>query len=189
MRKLILIVQTSLDGYVADPNGKFDNFIGGEENLGFVCSITEGADAALFGRVTYQMLNNYWPTAGDKPDATSNIVRYSNWYKSVSKYVLSKTFKIGDAENAYIIPDNIEAEIKSIKNKPGKTILIFGSPRAGQSLFELNLIDELWIIVHPVIFGQGISFLGDRNSVTKLELIVCRQLSNGTLCNHYSIKK
>ena len=189
MRKLTLIVQTSLDGFVADPNGKFDNFIGGEENLEFVCSITEEADAALFGRVSYLLLDSNWPTAASKPDATRNMIKYSNWYNSVSKYVLSKTLKVEDSENTYVISEHIKAQIDSIKNQPGKNILIFGSPTACQSLFELNLIDSFWIIVHPVIFGQGIPFFRDRKNITQLELIVSQQLSNGTLCNNYSVSK
>jgi dihydrofolate reductase len=189
MRKLTLIVQTSLDGFVAGPNGEFDNFRGGEENLEFVCGITEDADAALFGRVSYQLLNSYWPTAASRPDATRNMIKYSNWYNAVSKFVLSKTLKTGDSENTYVISENIEAEINSIKPRPGKNILIFGSPTACQSLFELNLIDNFWIIVHPVIFGQGISFFKEDKKVIKVELVTSQQLTNGTLCNKYLVNR
>lgn len=63
MRKLILIAHTSLDGFVAGPNGELDGFEAGEENLEFVCKITEQAGTAVFGRVSYQLLDSYWPTA------------------------------------------------------------------------------------------------------------------------------
>ena len=85
MRKLIAIVQTSFDGFVAGPNGEFTNFIGDEENLAFVCSLIENADAALFGRKSWQLLESNWPTAADKPGATAYEVKYSNWYNSVPK--------------------------------------------------------------------------------------------------------
>ena len=130
MRELTLIVQTSLDGFVAGPNGKFDNFIGGEENLEFVCSLTDDADAALFGRISYQLLNSHWPTNAGKPGATKNEIKYSNWYNAVPKFVLSKTLQPNQSDKTIIISDNIETEINLIKQQPGKTILIFGSPTA-----------------------------------------------------------
>ena len=189
MRELTLIVQTSLDGFVAGLNGEFENFIGGEENLEFVCSLTDDADAALFGRVSYQLLDSDWPTAASKPDATKNVIKYANWYNAVSKFVLSRTLTIKDPVNTYIISKDIETKINDIKKQPGKNILIFGSPTAAQSLFDLNLIDSFWIIVHPVIFGQGIPFFRDRKNIMKLELLDSKQLSNGTLCHKYSVSK
>jgi dihydrofolate reductase len=189
MRELTLIVQTSLDGFVAGLNGEFDNFIEGEENLEFVCSITDDADAALLGRISYQLLDSDWPTAASKPDASKNVIKYSNWYSAVPKFVLSKKLNAGNSANTYIISKNIETEINNLKQQPGKTILIFGSPTAVQSLFELNLVDSFWIIVHPVIFGQGIPFFRGSKSIVKLGLIASKQLSNGTVCHKYSVSK
>ena len=80
MRALNLVVQTSLDGFVAGANGSFDHFIGGEENLAFICSIIDEADTLLLGRVTYEMLNSYWQGAAGLPDATKNMIKYLNWY-------------------------------------------------------------------------------------------------------------
>src|SRR5687767_14149817 len=133
MREVVLIVQTSLDGFVGVPNGEFDNFIGGEENLEFVCSITDDADAALLGRVSYQLLDSEWPTAASKPEAPKNVIKYSNWYNSVSKFVLSRSLKNNNSANTYIISENIEQEINYLKQQPGKNILIFGSPTAAHS--------------------------------------------------------
>ena len=187
MRELTLIVQTSLDGFVAGPNGEFDKFIGGEENLEFVCSVTDDADAILLGRVSYELLNKHWPAVEDKPGATANEIRYSRWYNSAPKYVLSK--RLETATNAHVISKDLETEINLLKQKPGKTILIFGSPTATQSLLNLELLDSFWMIVHPVIFGEGIPFFSDRKNTIKLDLLASKQLSNGTLCNKYSINK
>ena len=189
MRELTLIVQTSLDGFVAGPNGEFDNFIGGEENLEFVCSLTDDADAALFGRISYQLLNSHWPTNAGKPGATKNEIKYSNWYNAVPKFVLSKTLQPNQSDKTIIISDNIETEINLIKQQPGKTILIFGSPTACVTLFDLHLADSFWTIVHPVIFGRGIPFFRERNNIVKLGLLTSKKLSNGTLCNKYSVIK
>jgi len=189
MRQLTLIVQTSLDGFVAGVNGEFDDFIGGEENLEFVCSLTEEADAVLFGRVSYELLESHWPTAANKQGATENEIKYSNWYNAVPKFVLSQTLTNKDSTNTCIFQDNIETEINNLKQQPGKTILMFGSPTAAQSLLELNMIDSFWMIIHPVIFGKGIPFLRNGKDKINLGLLVSKQLSNGTLCNKYSVVK
>jgi dihydrofolate reductase len=193
MRKLILIVQTSFDGFVAGAHGEFDNFIGGEENLQFVCGLTDDADTALFGRVSYQLLESAWPTAADKPNATKSMIKYSNWYNRVPKIVLSKTLQSTHSENTRIISDNIPVEINKIKqpgNAGSKNILMFGSPTAAHSLVELNLLDGFWLILHPVIFGEGIPlFKEDIKKVIPLDLLSAKQLLNGTICLNYDVKK
>jgi dihydrofolate reductase len=189
MRELNLIAQTSLDGFVAGSNGEFDNFIGGEENLEFICSITDTADAAMFGRISYELLESNWPTAGNKPGATKNEIKYSNWYNSASKIVWSKTLSNENLKKTTIICDNILAEINKIKEQSGKDILIFGSPTIVHELFDLSIIDNIWLIVHPVLFGSGIPLFRKGNQVTKFTLSISQQLSNGTLCNKYAVQK
>lgn len=143
MREMNLIVQTSLDGFVAGPKGEFDNFIGGEENLEFVCSITDTADTAMFGRVSYELLESYWPTAGSNPDATKNTTRYSNWYNLASKIVLSRTLSQDTLKKVTIIRDDLLSEINKIKEQEGKNILIFGSPTIVHELLDLNVIENI----------------------------------------------
>jgi dihydrofolate reductase len=127
-RKIILVAHISLDGFVAAPNGELDWFDKGEENLEFVCKLTEGADTALFGRISYELLNSYWPTARDHPNATKGEIAYSNWYNNAKKIVISKTMTEGGLNNTTFISGNISNEITKIKEQKGKNILIFGSP-------------------------------------------------------------
>ena len=189
MRELNLIAQTSLDGFVAGPNGEFDNFIGGEENLEFVCSITNSADAVMVGRISYELLESSWPTAGNKPGATKNEINYSNWYNSASKIVLSRTLSNDNLKNTTILSYDLLPGINKIKEQPGKDILIFGSPTIVQELFNFNIIDNIWLIVHPVIFGSGIPLFRKGDQVTKFKLSISHQLSNGTLCNKYALQR
>lgn len=188
MGKLIVDVHTSLDGYVAGPKGEFDNFLGGEDSLEFVCSLTDEADAALMGRRSFQMLDSYWPTAANKPGVTKLEIRYSNWYNRVPKYVLSKTLPPTTSDNTIILSDNIAAEINKIKQQTAKNILIFGSPTTVHSLLELNLIDGFWTIMHPVIFGEGIPLFNKiKKKVVKLELTDIKKLRNGIVCINHSV--
>src|ERR1700733_12050892 len=91
MRKLIFFMHTSLDGFVAGPNGEMNWINVNETMFDFIGTMTAQADTALYGRVTYEMMQGYWPTAGDKPGASKHDKEHSNWYNSVSKVVLSTT--------------------------------------------------------------------------------------------------
>ena len=187
MRKLILIVHTSLDGYVAGVNGEFDNFKTSPENLDFVCGLTNEADAALAGRVSYQMLDSFWPTARDRKEATQAEIKYSNWYNDAQKIVLSRNLS-ETKDKTTIISDNVSDRILEIKSQPGKNILMFGSPTTFETLNKLNLIDEYWVIQYPVLFGKGISFFTRAQSVAQLKLLDVKQLSMGEIALHYGVK-
>lgn len=170
MRKIILIAQTSADGFVAGPGGEFTNFIDDEENLEFVCTLIEGADAIVSGRISFQLLDSNWPTAAQKPKATKSMITYSNWYNRVPKYVLSNTWQTSNSPNTHILRDNLPAEINKLKSQTGKAMLIFGSPTTVHTLLTWRVIDAIWLIIHPVIFGKGIPLFTDQENVIKLTL-------------------
>src|SRR4051812_3746666 len=147
MRKIISFMHISLDGFVAGPNGEMDWIKVDEEIFDYVGKRIGEGDTALYGRVTYQMMENYWPTAGNKPAASKHDIEHSKWYNKVHKVVLSKTMKDADLPaghadltNTTIISDNLSDEINEIKKQAGKDILLFGSPTATHSLIQLNLI-------------------------------------------------
>jgi dihydrofolate reductase len=182
MRKLSLLAHISLDGYVSNVKGGLDWFQPGEENLAFVCKLTETADAAMFGRISYQLINSFWPQAKDLPNASPATLTYSNWYNSAQKIIVSSTLK---NEEGIIISQNLGAEIKRLKASEAKDILIFGSPSITHELYEEQLIDDYWIFVNPIIFGDGIPLFKPSAIKTELRLVSTHQFSNGELAQHY----
>src|SRR6266576_972627 len=96
MRKIISFMHISLDGFVAGPNGEMDWIKVDEEIIDYGHKRISEGDTPLYGRVTYQMMKNHWPTAADKPAATRHDIEHSKWYKNVHKVVLSKTMKDED---------------------------------------------------------------------------------------------
>jgi dihydrofolate reductase len=93
MRKIILSLHTTLDGFVAEPNGEMDWIKINNEIFDLVGNLTDEADTALYGRNTYEMMDSYWPTAADGPNATKHDVAHSKWYNQSEKVVLSRTMK------------------------------------------------------------------------------------------------
>jgi len=185
MRKLVLFMHVALDGFVAGPGGEMDWINVDDEIFDYAGERTNEADTALYGRVTYQMMESYWPTAAEQPNATRHDIEHSNWYNKVTKVVLSRTMKGQHVKNTNIISENIAANINALKQQPGKDILMFGSPSAAHLLMQENLIDDLWLFVNPVVLGQGIPLFKDVKGPLKLKLLKNVAFSSGVVCLHY----
>ena len=185
MRNLIFFMHTSLDGFVAGPNGEMDWIKLDEAMFDFVATMTAQADTALYGRVTYEMMQSYWPEAGEKPNASKHDKVHSNWYNNVTKVVLSKTMQEAGLHNTRVIGDQLSDNINIIKQLEGKNIIIFGSPGASQSLLNLGLIDEFWLFVNPIILGKGMPLFKDITGTTKLKLAASQTFACGVIALHY----
>ena len=187
MRKLVLFIHTSLDGFVAGPNGEMDWINVDEAIFDYAGQRTNEADTALYGRVTYQMMESYWPTAAQLPSATKHDVEHSRWYNKVAKVVLSRTLKGANLTKTKIIDGNLAAEIVKLKQEAGKDILMFGSPTAAHSLMAEKLIDDYWLFVNPVLLGRGIPLFNEVKEKIALKLVESNIFSSGVVCLHYSI--
>jgi len=189
MRKIISFMHISLDGFVAGLNGEMDWIKVDEEIFDFVGKRISEGDTALYGRVTYEMMENYWPTAADKPTASRHDIEHSKWYNKVHKVVLSNTMKDPGLANTTIISENLSDSINEIKQQPGNDILLFGSPTATHSLIQLNLIDGYWLFVNPIILGQGIPLFADIKEKIKLKLLTTRPFTCGVTELNYSVDR
>jgi dihydrofolate reductase len=194
-RKIISFMHISLDGFVAGPNGEMDWIKVDQEIFEYVGKRISEGDTALYGRVTYQMMENYWPTAANKPTATKHDIEHSKWYSKVHKVVLSKTMKEEGLTNTKIISNNLSDSINEIKQSGdgSKEILFFGSPTATHSLMPLNLIDGYWLFVNPIILGRGIPLFADNpdsyRDKIKLSLLTTHQFICGVTELNYVVNR
>lgn len=181
----------SLDGFVAGPNGEMNWITVNDEIFDYVSKRIGKGDTSLYGRVTYEMMENYWPTAADKPNASKHDIEHSKWYSKVDKVVLSKTmnpdsYREVALANTTIISDNLEDNINKIKQSGNEDILLFGSPTATHTLMQLDLIDGYWLFVNPIILGKGIPLFTGITGKTKLNLLNTKQFECGvTELNYY----
>jgi len=191
MRKIISFMHISLDGFVAGPNGEMDWIKVDEEIFDYVGKRISEGDTALYGRVTYQMMEGYWPTAGEQPGASKHDIEHSKWYKNVQKVVLSKTMKDATLPNTKIISDNIAGKMNEIKQSASgnEEILLFGSPTATHSLMQLNLIDGYWLFVNPIILGRGIPLFAGVKDKINLQLLATRQFASGVTELNYMVER
>lgn len=105
MRRVVSFMHLSLDGYASGINREIDWILIDEEIFQYVYDRTKESDTALYGRITYELMESYWPTAASRPNATKHDMDHSKWYNSVSKIVASKTMKGAKLPNTTIISE------------------------------------------------------------------------------------
>jgi dihydrofolate reductase len=192
MRKIVSFVHVSLDGFVAS-TAKGPAGLGwisiSADLFEYVEQRIQQTDTALYGRTTFEMMESYWPTAADKPDATPHDQNHSRWYKTARKVVLSKTLLEKNHVNTQIIGSNLSDEINTLKHGAGSDILMFGSPSATHALMAENLIDEYWLFVNPILLGQGIPLFKNIKDKTALMLVSSKIFPSGVACLQYEVKR
>jgi dihydrofolate reductase len=192
MRTIISFMHISLDGFVAGPNGEMNWIKVDEEIFDHVGKRISESDTALYGRVTYEMMENYWPKAGEAPDASKHDKEHSAWYNSANKIVLSRSMKGAELNKTLIISDHLSENLLNLKQTyegGSKEILLFGSPTATHSLMQLGLIDGFWLFVNPIILGKGVPLFTDIRDRIQLNLLDTRQFSNGVTELNYLIDR
>jgi dihydrofolate reductase len=189
MRKIISFMHISLDGFVAGPNGEMNWIKIDDEIFDYVGRRINKGDISLYGRVTYDLMESYWPTAADKPNASKHDINHSKWYAKVHKVVLSKTLKGKNLSNTTIISDNLADSTNKLRQTTGEDILLFGSPTATHALIKENLIDGYWLFVNPIILGHGIPLFKDIKEQINLKLLSTHQFNSGVTELNYIVEK
>ena len=177
MRKIIFQMMTTVDGYFEGPNKELDWHVLDDEFIQNAVDLLNSADTLLFGRVTYQMMAAYWPTA----EAIAADPVIAERMNNLPKIVFSTTLKTVDWQNSRIVNGNSTEEIRQLKQQPGKNIIIFGSSDLAVSLTKAGLIDEYRIIVNPVVLGGGKTLLAGLDERFPLKLVAARTFSSGTV--------
>lgn len=185
MGKLVISQHISLDGFVGGPGGEMDWISFNDELFDFVGTLTATAGTALYGRKTFEMMDGYWPTAGQKANASKHDREHSEWYNNAGKIVLSNSMLGRDRDKVRFINGSMLDVVTEAKRE--SDILTFGSPGALHTLFAGNMVDEMYLFVNPVLLGNGIPLFRGINGVQKLKLEGTRPFSS---CNvvalHYS---
>jgi dihydrofolate reductase len=189
MRRIVVLMHVSLDGFVGDKNGGIDWITVDEEMFDLAGQLTDQSDTVIYGRVTYQMMEAYWPSAGKQPNPSKHDIEHSEWYNKVPKVILSTTMNPAGKPDVQVISSNLADEIQKIKNQKGKGIVIFGSPSSVHSLMQFNLIDEFWLLINPVLVGDGIPMFKDLKEKKFLTLTGTKIFRAGVVALHYTLKR
>ena len=182
MRPLRYSINVTLDGCCHHEAGLPPD----EESMRYWTAEMERADALLFGRVTYEMMEGYWPAVarGDE-EATPAMRDWATKLETKPKYVLSSTRSDFPWRNSHHMAGDLRAGVQQLKDATPAGVLL-GSGKLATALDRLDLIDEYRFLLHPRIAGHGPSlFQGGLVNTRRLELISAKPLSNGALALHY----
>lgn len=189
MRKLVLFMHVSLDGYATDVNDGLDWIPYNEELEKYAKEVVAEVGSPVYGRTTYRMMESYWPTLLDDHNASDHEREHAKWLQGVRKIVISGSMDKAEWSNTLLIKNNIAEEINKLKEQPGNNLVIFGSPGAAKTLLELGLIDEFMLTICPVILGSGKSAFHGAGEKLNLKLLSSRTLQSGIIAARYELEK
>ena len=181
MRKILFFMLTSLDGYFAGPNHDINWHNVDEEFNEFAIDQLMSVDTLIFGRVTYELMASYWPA----PAVIESDPIVAGMMNSATKLVFSRTLEKVAWENSRLIKDHIAEEMLKLKQEPGKDMIILGSSDLAVTFMEQGLIDELRIMVNPVVLGEGKTLFKGVHDRLKLKLVKTRMFDSGNVLLYY----
>jgi dihydrofolate reductase len=181
MGRIVVTEFVSLDGVMEDPGGSEHSkhgawtfkFNRGDEGNKFKMDETTSAEAQLLGRVTYEGFAAAWPQRSGDP--------FSEKFNSMPKYVISQTLKKADWNNSTILKGNVVEEVSKLKQTLKGDILVSGSARLVQTLIANDLVDQLNLMVFPVVLGSGKRLFGDTSEMKTLRLAESKPVGDGVL--------
>jgi dihydrofolate reductase len=182
MRKLVAAINMTLDGFcdhtAVDPDETIHQHY---------TDLLNSSGVALYGRITYQLME-YWRPLVNHPIGKSSMDDFASAINQIPKIVFSRTLKNVDWESAKLADQDIEAVVAALKNQPGNNILAC-SPSLIVTLTQLNLIDEYQICVHPVVAGSGLPLFKNIDKEIRLQLIKKKTFDSGPVILFYEPTK
>ena len=187
MRKIVLMMSVSLDGYIEGPDRDISWHVVDEELHQYFNDTIRRMGGLLGGRVTHQLMAAYWPTADADPDASPTVVDFAAIWRDMPKYVYSRTLESADW-NTTIVREVVPAEVEALKNRPGTGDLGLGGADLAAVFLGHGLVDEIHLCVHPVLIGRGKPLFPDTDTLTPLRLIESRTFGNGVVLLRYAVR-
>jgi dihydrofolate reductase len=180
MGKIVVTEFVSLDGVMEDPGGSEDfkhggwafEFSRGDEGDKFKFDETMASDALLLGRVTYEGFAEAWPEREDEAG-------FADKFNSMPKYVVSSTLSDPEWNNSTVISGDLADEIAKLKETHDGDIVVHGSAQLAQGLLDAGLVDELRLMVFPVLLGPGKRLFGETSDKTPLKLTDSKSVGDG----------
>ena len=190
MRKVIIYMVISVDGFVCGPNNELDWEIQDPEvSMYLIPKLFDRVDTMLLGRELYKGFEQTWPAMAKDPNTPSPIVDFAGWVEQTPKIVFSDTLEDVTWANSQLIniksDQDIADEVTKLKQQDGKDMVVFGGARFAQTLTKLGLVDEFQFKLQPIALGQGKPLFGDLKQRQNLKLIESKAFKSGVVTLAY----
>jgi dihydrofolate reductase len=183
MRKIILMMSVSLDGFIEGPNRELDWHLVDDELHSHFNQQLSAMGAFLDGRVTYELMAGFWPTADTDPSSTAPMVEFARIWREMPKIVFSRTLERA-GWNTTVVRDVVVDEVMELKAQPGGDLALGGADLAA-AFMRHDLIDEYRLYVHPVVIGRGKPLFQPSDVKIDLRLAEARPFRNGVVLLRY----
>lgn len=186
MRKVILMMQVSLDGFIEGPDRDLSWHRVDDDLHSHFNDLLRTMGAFLDGRVTYELMADYWPTADQDPSSSPAEIEFAGIWRDMPKIVYSRTL-VEAGWNTEVVGDVVVEDVEKLKDQPGGDLALGGANLAA-SFRRLGLIDEYRLYVHPVLVGRGTPLFEATDALTPLRLLESRTFGNGVVLLRYAAK-
>jgi len=183
MRKVILQMSVSLDGFVEGPAREIDWHLVDDELHSHFNEQLSAMGAFLSGRVTYELMAGFWPTADEDPASTPPMVEFARIWRDMPKIVFSRTLERADW-NTTVVREVVPEEVRELKGQPGGDLALGGADLAA-AFMRHDLVDEYRLYIHPVLIGQGKPLFPPSDARVSLRLAETRAFGNGVVLLRY----
>ena len=183
MRKLILQMHMTIDGFVAGPNGELDwmETETDSKQLRLLQDLTESMDTILMGRKMAEGFTTYWENVVDNKPGSPEYA-YAKIFVDTPKVVFSKTTKSLPGKNVTVENGDLVEAVNNLKKQAGKNLIVYGGANFVSELIKQNLIDELYLLVNPVAISEGLRIFVERK---RFKLVNSTECNNGIVINQY----
>ncbi|MGW7577593.1 dihydrofolate reductase family protein [Streptomyces sp. NPDC054765] len=183
MRKIILSMSVSLDGFIEGPDRRIDWHLVDDELHRHFNEQLRTMGAFMNGRVTHELMAQFWPTADADPSSTGPMAEFAGIWRDTPKIVFSRTLERTDG-NTTLMREVVPEEIMALKAQPGGDLALGGADLAA-AFMRHDLVDEYRLYIHPVLIGRGKPLFGASDARTGLRLAGTRTFGNGVVLLHY----
>lgn len=189
MRKVIVSMNVTLDGFMSGPDCELDwHFQSWTSEMGdLLYEQLRKADTILLGRVTYRAMAKYWPSKATDLTFPREDIPFATLMNSYLKLVFSRTLTTSEWNNSRFLTGNPAEEILKLKKVPGKDMIIYGSGKIVDTLTESRLVDEYQLWVHPVVLGKGKPLFNDLRQRLSMKLFKTKLFSSGVIILYYNL--
>ena len=177
------MMSVSVDGYMEGPNREIDWHMVDEELHRHLNGWLADAGGFLEGRVTYELMADFWPTADQDPAAPPTMIEFARIWRDMPKVVYSRTLERAEW-NAVVVREVVPAEVLALKAEPGGDLVVGGS-ELGAEFARHDLIDEYRLYVHPVVIGRGKPMLRPSEAKVPLRPVETHTFGNGVVMLRY----
>ena len=187
MRKVIVSMNVTLDGFMSGPDCELDWHFQSwtKEMADSLYEQLSKADTILLGRVTYTAMANYWPSKSKDLSFPREDIAFAEMMNNYTKLVFSKTLVKTAWNNSRLVTGKVQEEIIKLKRQAGKDIMIYGSGKVVAALMNAGLIDEYQLWIHPVLIGKGKPLFKNLNDKLPMRLFKTKTFPNGVIILYY----